>query len=508
MNLKKLFGPLLFVFTVVAAIRRLFTARASASEEPDEVSATYDAVDAYIERQMARLNMPGVSLAIVEGDRIVHLRGFGRARPGGGAPSPQTPFPVGSITKSFTALAVMQLVEAGKIELDSPVQQYLPWFRVADPQASAQVTVRHLLHQTSGLPTWTGEVPLADFGNSPDATQHLARALSTLELTRPVGSAFEYSNTNYNLLGDIIEVACGESYADYVQEHIFTPLGMSHTYTSQAMARQNGLAVGHRYWFMIPVAVPNLPLPNGSLPGGMIISCAEDMARYMMAMLNGGRYGDVQVLSAAGIDELQRGVADWVVMGRSVAKYGMGWIVSYTGQTKVVSHGGTLPDFGAHTALLPEQRKGVTLLFNANTHWMMPVLEDFGAHVDALLAGGQPGSPPLPYTRMIPWALRAQLLMPALQILDVAATLRLLRRWRLYPERRPAGWHDGAVHILLPLIPNLLAALTLKPMLGKRRGYLRLYMAETWSMTLVSGSFALAWRVLRSGLVLRALRRR
>jgi len=373
---------------------------------------SYDAIDAYVEQEMRRLNIPGVSLAIVEGNKIVHLRGFGRDRPGGGAPSPKTPFPLGSTTKSFTALAVMQLVEAGKIRLDDPVQRYLPWFRVADPRASAEISVRHLLNQTSGLPTWVGEVPLADFDDSPDATERQARALTTLKLTRPVGSAFEYSNTNYNLLGPIIEVASGESYEDYVQKHIFTPLGMSHTYTSHATARQNGLAVGHRYWFMIPVAADNIPLPRGSLPGGMIISCAEDMARYLIAHLNGGRFGDAQILSVAGIDELHRGAADFIVMGRSIAQYGMGWLVSEIGQTKVVSHGGTLPDFGSHMALLPEQKKGVVLLFNANEHWMMPALEEFGAGVDALLAGERPAPAPIPFAGMIPWALRAQLLIP------------------------------------------------------------------------------------------------
>ena len=125
------------------------------------------AIDAYVEEQMHRLNIPGVSLAIVEGDQIVHLRGFGQARPGGEAPTPQTPFFIGSLTKSFTALAVMQLVEAGKIELDAPVQRYLPWFRVADPQASAQMTVRHLLNQTSGLPMLPGMADLGRFRQSP-----------------------------------------------------------------------------------------------------------------------------------------------------------------------------------------------------------------------------------------------------------------------------------------------------------------------------------------------------
>ena len=342
MNMKKLLLGSVVVSAVLALIRRAFATRAST--RPGASSASYNAIDTYVEEQMRRLKIPGISLAIIEGDQIVHLRGFGRARPHGEVPSPTTLFPIASLTKSFTALAVMQLVEAGKIELDAPVQRYLPWFRVADPEASAQMTVRHLLIQTSGLPTSSGELFVADFDDSPGAAERQARALSTLVLTRPVGSAHEYSNSNYQLLGLILEVASGESYADYVQRHILTPLGMSHTYTSQAVAKENGLAVanlavGHRYWFAVPFAAPNMPLPQAGLAGGGLISCAEDLARYMIALLNGGRYGDVQILSAAAIEELHRGAADigpealpaelrlmrpWL-KDLSLGQYGMGW---------------------------------------------------------------------------------------------------------------------------------------------------------------------------------------
>ena len=464
---------------------------------------TYAAIDAYVEEQMQRLHMPGVSLAIVEGNQIVHVRGFGRARPGGGEPTPQTPFMIGSLTKSFTALAVMQLVEAGKLDLDAPVQRYLPWFRVADPQASACMTVRHLLNQTSGLTTTSGEIPLADFDNRPDATERQARMVATLVLTRPVGSAFEYSNANYNLLGLIIETASGESYADYVQKHIFTPLDMRHTYTSPAMAQQHGLAAGHQYWFGIPFAAPNVPIPHGSLPAGLLFSSAEDLARYLIAFLNGGRYGEGQIVSSAGIAELHRGVADIRAMGLALGRYGMGWFVDKIGPTKLVWHGGTLPDFAGYMALLPEQKKGVVLLFNADHHWLNPVLAEFGRGVAALLAG-EP-SKPIPFVRMIPWMLRGQLLIPVFQIAGVVATLRLLRCWRLEPERRPRGGRKWGLHILLPLVLNLLVALTLRPMLGKRRGYLMLYMPDCAWITLVCGSFALVWSFLRTGLVLRAL---
>src|SRR5512136_1383352 len=189
MKIKRVLFPSLLVGAVLALSLRVFARRASAEPVTNRASndaaasaaASYEAIDAYVEGQMHRLHIPGVSLAIVEGDKIVHVRGFGRARPGGEAPTPQTPFFIGSVTKSITALAVMQLVETGKVELDAPVQRYLPWFRVADPQASAQITVRHLLHQTSGFSMMDGSITLADFDDRPDATERQARALASLK---------------------------------------------------------------------------------------------------------------------------------------------------------------------------------------------------------------------------------------------------------------------------------------------------------------------------------------
>ena len=111
----------------------------------------FTAIDAYIRKQMKGARIPGLALGIVHDGRPVHLRGFGRADDSGRAFTAQTPFFIGSNSKSFTALAVMQLAEAGKVDLDAPVQRCIPWFRVADPEASALITVRHLLNQTSGL---------------------------------------------------------------------------------------------------------------------------------------------------------------------------------------------------------------------------------------------------------------------------------------------------------------------------------------------------------------------
>jgi CubicO group peptidase (beta-lactamase class C family) len=486
--------------------------------ESVSAGASFDAIDAFIERDMRRLNIPGVSLAIVEGDEIVHMRGYGRAGPNGRAPSPTTPFPIASVSKSFVALAVMQLAEAGKLVLDDPVQYYLSWFRVADPQASARITVRHLLNQTSGLPTWTGELITADFDDSPGAAERQARTLSTLVLARAPGSAFEYSNSNYQLLGLIIEAASGKPYADYIRDHILAPLDMSRTTTSPAVAKQNGLAAGHRYWFMTPVPTSATALAPGATAGGGLYSTAEDMAHYMIAMLNGGCYRNVHILSDAGIDELQRGAADMapqmppemralrpLAKGFVLGRYAMGWTDDKLGSSRIVWHGGTLPDFSAYMGLLPGQKKGVVLLVNACHHWLNPVLAEFGLGVTALLAGEQP--PSIPFFRMIPWALRGLLLIPVLQLGGVVADLCLLRRLRADPDRA-ADRRAWALPVLLPLIPNLLMALTLIPMLGKRRRYLLLYKPDSSWIVLICGSLALIWSIVRSGLLAAALKRR
>jgi len=501
MSIKKFIFPFVLVCAVLALIRRAFARPKSEILVTDD--ASHHAIDAYLEEKMHRLHIPGVSLAIVEGDRIVHMRGFGRAHPGGEAPTPQTPFFIGSLTKSFTALAVMQLVEAGKVELDAPVQHYLPWFRVADPQASARMTVRHLLNQTSSLPYFT-QMELADFDDRPDATERQVRSLSTLRLTRPVGTKFHYSNTNYNVLGLIVEVASGESYSDYIQKYIFDPLEMRHSYTSKAAAQQDNLAMGYRYWFGHPLPAPNLSIPVGSLPSGWLISSAEDMAHYLIAQLNGGRYDGAQILSEAGIAELHHGAAEWREMGILVGYYGMGWVSQEVGKSRIVSHSGTVPDFGASMALVPEQKKGIILLFNANHTMMKLTLDEVGLDAAKLLAGEHLSPSVL---NAAPWAMRGMLLIPILQVAGVLSTLGWLRRWQRDPATRPSRGRMWRQHILLPLIPNLLAALTLIPMLGKLRGWIRLFMPDFSYLAPICGGFALVWSFLRTGLILKTLRK-
>jgi CubicO group peptidase (beta-lactamase class C family) len=503
MDIKKLLWPTLLVCTVMALFRRVFAK--PYAEKPGSSRGCFDAIDAYVEGQMRRLKIPGASMAIIEGEKIVHQRGFGRARPGGETPTPQTPFILGSTTKSFTALAVMQLVEAGKVELDAPVQSYLPRFRLADAEACAQMTVRHLLNQTSGIPMLAGMVNLANLEDDPEAAERQAQALTTLKLSNPVGTKFEYSNVNYNILGLIVEAASGETYTDYIQQHIFAPLGMSHSYTSQAEAKVNGLAIGHRYWFGYPVAIYDLPLPLGYLPSGQLISCVEDMAHYLIAHLNGGSYKGEQMLSSEGMDEMHCGVAEQRVMGRLIATYGMGWFVTKIDQIEVVSHGGNVPDFSSYMAILPKQKKGVVLLINSDHYGLPIILPEVGDGVVAMLAGQQP--PPI-RLGFIPWLMRALPCIPLLQIAGIFNTLGMIRRWNQERTPRPSGGRVWMQHILLSLIPNL----SLVVLLGYLRTsglirYLHLYNPDIAWIARFSGRLAGIWIFLRTRLILRNLRK-
>jgi CubicO group peptidase (beta-lactamase class C family) len=205
----------------------------------------FAAIDPYVQDEMDAQRIPGLALAIVQGDRIVHLRGFGKADDSGRKVTPQTPFFNGSTTKSFTALAIMQLREAGKLDLDAPVQRYLPWWRVADPDASAKITLRQLLYQTSGLAKATGNEHATSSAANASALEDQVRELRSAELTEPVGASWQYSNANYNTLGMVVQAVSGQSYETYVREHILAPLDMRNSVMSVPEAKERGLVTGH-----------------------------------------------------------------------------------------------------------------------------------------------------------------------------------------------------------------------------------------------------------------------
>jgi len=356
---------------------------------------------------MADLHIPGISIAIVQGSQIVHLKSFGIADSSGRPLTPQTPMLIGSLTKSFTALAIMQLVESGKIDLDTPVRNYVPWFYVSAPpekyysdadqaqdsEASAHITIRHLLNQTSGLSRATGEKTMVNWDSSDTALERLVRLLGKEQMDRPSGTGFEYSNANYITLGLVIQVVSGMSYESYVQEHIFKPLEMNNSFTSQLEAQQHGMSAGYRQWFGFPVLASALPYPRGLVPAGYMISSAEDLAHYMIAQLNAGQYKNVSIVSPQAIETLHSPAVSAAPEGYHMQPsgyYGMGWYVMQMNTIPVLVHDGDTPSFHADMVLIPAKEWGIVLLVNTNTVLLGDGIRNLSAGVTNILMGQKP----------------------------------------------------------------------------------------------------------------------
>ncbi len=391
-----------------------------------------DRIDAYIQSRMQIANIPGLALGVVYGNEVVYLKGYGIAGPDGRAVSPQTPFILGSTSKSFTALAVMQLVEAGKIDLDASVTTYLPWFRTNDAAASAQITVRNLLNQDSGLPTHAGRQGITDNDQSELALENGVRDLSGVQLSHPPGESYEYANDNYNTLGLIIQSVSGSSYEDYVRSAIFAPLQMSHSAAELSDPAAADIATGYRYWFFWPVAF-DAPYPRHMTPSGFLISSAEDMTHYLIAQLNEGTYGNNQLLSPEGIVTLHTSGARM----SALSSYGMGWVIQGEPGSVKIWHNGDLSNFHSNLLLLPDKQIGIVVLVNVGGFLNSSAINVPIEGVAQILLGNNLTTSTNPPLTIIPQGgLLAALLIPVLWIVGAYLSIR---RWQHRGELPPHG---------------------------------------------------------------------
>ena len=325
-------------------------AAAAAPASPDPV-----AIDEFLAAGLDATGVPGMAVAVTHGAEVVHLAGYGTD--GRGRPiTPRTPFRVGSLTKSFTAAAVLQLAEAQRLDLDATVQTYLPGFTTSDAAAARRITVRQLLNQTSGIAD-TGYPAVTD--TEPDLARRVA-GLRDARLVSEPGTAFHYSDLNYQVLARLIEVVSGSPWGVVLEQRVFAPLGMRDTVATATAAEAThavpGLASGHVLVFGMPVARPEL---DGLLAGsGGVVSTAEDMARWLRAQAGGAG----PVLPPASIALMQTPPPD--VPGG----YGMGWqVVSPQQGPRRIEHNGILSTFSADQVLLPDSGYGFALLHDANS---------------------------------------------------------------------------------------------------------------------------------------------
>lgn len=352
-----------------------------------EAASSYPQVDEYIRRQMEDDNIPGMAVAVVQAGEIIYLNGLGVASLDTQLPvTLQTIFDLASVSKSFTALGVLLLRDDGLIDLDAPVKQYLPDFKMDDPRAS-EITVRQLLNQTSGLP---GEfsAPLI-FQDGEAAMQQVIASTSRLRLNREPGSSFEYADINYCLLGALVERISGTTFENYMQQRIFTPLGMENTTLYPDIAAALDRADGHQPLYG-GVVVRNMPIYRGALPVGWVMSCAEDMARWLIVHLNNGYVDAEQVFPAATIEEAHKQTVSFEENGREMG-YGMGWFIDNTdADASLVWHGGDTPNFTADMFLLPQYQAGIVVMVNSQActsgHSIAPGVANiiFGLELDTM----------------------------------------------------------------------------------------------------------------------------
>ncbi len=420
----------LSLMTLTLTAQPPVSARTATSAGPD-----WTDIDAYVESQLAQTPNPGLAYAIVHGNEIVHLKGFGVADSSGRPVTVQTPFDTGSISKTFTGLAIRQLVNAGRVEMDVPVQQYLPWFHLADADASAHITVRHLIEQTSGLPRAAGDQA---FMRDPRyTTQEMVRRSSTVKLNRPVGSSPEYSNLNYLVLGLVVEKVSGQPYTEYVQQHILKPLKMQRTFFSQQEAEQEGLATGYQSRFG-PLLPLKTTLAPGNLPAGGIMSTAEDMAQYLVAFLNDGRFEGISVTDSDGTvpAALHAGASQY---------HDIHWNLKPC-PCENISEGqsGASVNYNADLQILPGKKWGVVVLMNSRfmLDGVVPSVTamSIASNVSYLLQDYRPDPTPSPSYAQIYLIIDLTLLMfAAFSLLQLACPVVSLVRGRQNQSRLRPG---------------------------------------------------------------------
>jgi CubicO group peptidase (beta-lactamase class C family) len=351
-----------FLLSTVLLIPLISTCRASS----DTVTPLDEqALDRYIQQEVVKNRLPGIAVAIVRGEEVVYLKGFGYASLTRKTPvTPQTIFDLASCSKSFTALAVLNLWQDGLIDLDKPLANYIPEFRLAEPDVSASITVRQLLYQTSGLPGVFSE-PLAFFQGK-DAMNQLVAAMAKIHPDRAPGSSFEYTNLNYALLGALVERVSGVSLEDYFETRIFSLLRMNNSTLRPEAAAVKDRADGHQL-LLGKVVTRNTPVYRSVAPAGWVMSSAEDMAKWLALNLNNGKIDGKQVIASELIEMMHTAGVECIRDGEKTG-YGMGWFVDKTEDgNPVVWHGGDTTNFLAEMILLPEEKLGIATLVNGQT---------------------------------------------------------------------------------------------------------------------------------------------
>jgi CubicO group peptidase (beta-lactamase class C family) len=320
--------------------------------------ANLDSLAQLIEAQMAERQIPGVAVGLFHqgeewrtGFGVTHVE---HPRPVDG----ETLFQIGSVSKTFTATLLVMLAEAGQLDLDAPVRSYLPDFRVADEEASAQVTVAQLLYHVGG---WEGDL-FADTGAGEDALTRYVALMAEQPQISPYGRYFSYNNSAFSLAGHLVEQVTSQPFAQVMQERLFHPLGLSRTFYRPEDVMLHNFAVGHTVTDEKPTVAAPWSLTRAVEPAGSVTTHVGDLLTYARFHLDGGVTQEgFRLLPEAAILDMQR---PRVATGQFQESVGLSWFLHEVDGMKLVSHGGATNGQMAHLILIPAERLALGIVTN------------------------------------------------------------------------------------------------------------------------------------------------
>lgn len=351
---------------LAASLIALPTAAQSTATEHPRMQEAIRLFDTWLEADVAYERVPGLVIGIVSDQQLVWAKGYGFADGAKRvAVTPATPFSICSISKLFTATAVLQLRDAGLLALDDPVGRHVPEFNSGRTHpAPDAVTLRRLLTHSSGLPrdfpyaSWTG--PEYPFPTQAQVMQFLAAPAQS----SPPGTRHEYSNVGMTLAGQLVQSVSGLSFDEYLRTRVFAPLGMTRSFSDQnAAARAAGLATGFSVLQRDGSRVPIPPYEvRGLAPVAGIVSTVEDLARFARWQMQGALGRESPLLRAASVHEMQSvqfmPVDSWTTAG-------FGFQVWRENDRTFVGHAGTCPGAQSQLLIRPQDRIAVIVLSNA-----------------------------------------------------------------------------------------------------------------------------------------------
>ncbi|MEO8218018.1 MAG: serine hydrolase [Acidobacteriota bacterium] len=354
------------VLTMIALLSVAGVAQAGGNaalvSKTPELSEALTVLDSWIQKRMHDREQPGLSVGVVYDQELIWAKGYGVADLARKTPvTSETAFRIGSVSKLFTATAIMQLRDAGKLHLDDPVSMYLPWFRIKSSFVNAPaITIRQLMTHTSGLPRespggyWnTGEFP---------TREQMIEALAQQEAILEPATELKYSNLAVSIEGEVVQAVSGEPYEQYVTRHILEPLGMLQS-SVRPQPDSPALAVGYAARQPGQPRAASFFLQSGGLtPAANIASTVPDLAKFMSLQFRDAEAGGPQILKGSTLREMRHVQwlnSDWT------GGYGLGFSLSRVGDKVRVGHGGAVNGFRASVRFLPDEKFGVIVLANS-----------------------------------------------------------------------------------------------------------------------------------------------